>query len=334
MMTFAIADDKCTPKATRPSPMHALFGRHRAALAVSVDLPEMTLPTRMSTLKNKLRRGLIFGFVGLTPLLMIALWSTSIVAALALFALAHAVILLPIFLPRLDWLGPVITHFEPAPDETAHRNKPDEQKKEEKEKEKGKGKKVWLTIDDGPDPGDSFVILDLLDRYRARATFFVKGELAEAHPELIREIQSRGHRIANHSHTHPTAFFWCAAPATVERELRACNAAITAAGSERPVLFRAPVGIKSPALHPVLRRLGMRLCAWSIRAYDGVSGFDPTAVETRVIQQLRPGAILCMHQGVRDRSGTPLSPVGIARVLEALERRGYRCVIPDLDHLR
>ena len=78
----------------------------------------------------------------------------------------------------------------------------------------------------------------------------------------------------------------------------------------------------------------MRLCAWSIRAYDGVSGFEPAAVEARVIQQLRPGAILCMHQGVRDRSSTPLSPVGIARVLEALERRGYRCVIPDLSHLR
>ncbi len=284
--------------------------------------PAATIPSPPS----KLRRGLIFGLLALTPPLMLALWSTSIVAALALFALAHAAILLPIFLPRLDWLGPVITHFEPNPalDEQHEQHEHDEQNQ----------KTVWLTIDDGPDPEDSLLILDLLDRYQARATFFVKGELAAAHPEVIRAMQSRGHQIANHSHTHPTAFFWCALPATIERELRACNAAITAAGCERPTLFRAPVGIKSPALHPVLARLGMRLCAWSIRTYDGVASFDPAAVEARVLEQLRPGAILCMHQGVRDRNGAPLSPVGIARVLEALRRRGYRCVIPAQSRLR
>ncbi len=288
--------------------------------AVSVDLlPAMPEPvTTTPVLRSRLRRHLIFGLVILTPLLMVALWSTSIVAALALLALAHAAILLPIFLPRLDWLGPVITHFEPDPDGSTT----------------GQRQEVWLTIDDGPDPEDSTKILDLLDRYRARATFFVKGELAAAHPEVIQAIRRRGHQIANHSHTHPTAFFWCAPPATVEHELRACNAAITAAGGEAPTLFRAPVGIKSPALHPVLARLGMRLCAWSIRAYDGVASFDPAAVEARVLAQLRPGAILCMHQGVRDRDGKPQSPIGIARVLEALERRGYRCVIPDQSRLR
>jgi len=265
---------------------------------------------------RRLTRLLIFALVGLTPPLMVALWSTSIAAALALFALAHAAILLPLFVPRLDWLGPVITHFEPSSAEENAR------------------KTVWLTIDDGPDPTDTPELLDLLDRYDAKATFFVKGELAAAHPEVLQAMHSRGHSVANHSHTHPTAFFWCAPPATVERELRACNDAIVAATGEAPTLFRAPVGIKSPALHPVLGRLGMRLCAWSIRAFDGVANFDPAAVEARVLRQLRPGAILCMHQGVRDRDGSPLSPVGIGRVLEALKVRGYRCEIPDHARLR
>ncbi len=266
----------------------------------------------------RLTRPLIFVFVGLTPPLMVALWSTSIAAALALFALAHAAILLPLFVPGLAWLGPVVTHFEPSPAAN----------------DAGPRKTVWLTIDDGPDPTDTPELLELLDRYQAKATFFVKGELATAHPEVLQAIHSRGHSIANHSHTHPTAFFWCAPPATVERELRSCNDAIEAAIGEAPTLFRAPVGIKSPALHPVLGRLGMRLCAWSIRAFDGVANFEPADVEARVLRQLRPGAILCMHQGVRDRDGAPLSPVGIGRVLGALEARGYRCEIPEHGRLR
>ncbi|MCA9658721.1 MAG: polysaccharide deacetylase family protein, partial [Myxococcales bacterium] len=193
---------------------------------------------------------------------------------------------------------------------------------------------VWLTIDDGPDPADTPAILDLLDRYGARATFFLKGERAAAHPDVVKAMVDRGHQVQNHSQSHPTRFFWCAPPATVEREIRGCNAAIAGAGAPEPVLFRAPVGIKSPALHPVLGRLGMRLCAWSIRAFDGVSGFDPAAVEARVLGQLAPGAILCMHQGVRDRGGAPLSPKGLERVLAGLSERGYRCEIPALDRLR
>ncbi len=266
----------------------------------------------------RLTRPLIFAFVGLTPPLMVALWSTSVAAALALFVLAHAAILLPLFVPGLAWLGPVVTRFEPSPAAS----------------DAGPSKTVWLTIDDGPDPTDTPALLDLLDRYQAKATFFVKGELAAAHPEVLQAIHGRGHSIANHSHTHPTAFFWCAPPTTVERELSSCNDAIEAAVGEAPTLFRAPVGIKSPALHPVLGRLGMRLCAWSIRAFDGVANFDPAAVEARVLRQLRPGAILCMHQGVRDRDGAPLSPVGIGRVLAALEARGYRCEIPEQGRLR
>ena len=295
-----------------------------SSTASDVDAAATTPELRSTAAPGaRLTRRLIFIFVALTPPLMVLLWSTSVVAALALFVLAHAAILLPVFVPHLDWLGPVITRFDPPTDASA----PDPARR-------GDEQVVWLTIDDGPDPADTRAILDLLDHHRARATFFVKGTLARAHPELVEAMLSRGHQVANHSETHPTAFFWCAPPSVVEREIRGCNAAIVAAGGPRPTLFRAPVGIKSPALHPVLGRLGMRLCAWSIRAYDGVAGFDPAAVEARVLARLRPGAILCMHQGIRSPDGSPRSPVGIGRVLRALELRGYRCDLPDPTSLR
>ena len=64
---------------------------------------------------------------------------------------------------------------------------------------------VWLTIDDGPDPEDTPRILELLAAHGARATFFVIGENAAAHPGLIRAIAAAGHEVAHHTHTHPLA---------------------------------------------------------------------------------------------------------------------------------
>ena len=74
------------------------------------------------------------------------------------------------------------------------------------------GSGVWLTLDDGPDPLNTPAILDLLDAYGVKATFFVIGEKAEQHPDLIREIARRGHQIGNHTWSHPQASFWCHGP--------------------------------------------------------------------------------------------------------------------------
>mgnify|MGYP005856335279 CR=1 FL=1 len=255
-------------------------------------------------------RPLILGFAALAPLLAALTWSASVALAVAVIALAHAALMLPMFLPRLGGLGPVCTRFNAA------------------------AREVWLTIDDGPDPADTPAILDLLDRHGARATFFVKGELAERHPELLAAIVARGHTLGNHTHTHPAASFWCISPARLDRELAACNAAIARVTGEAPRLFRAPVGIKSPFLHPRLDRLGMRLVAWSARGFDGVAGFDPERVVARLLRRLAPGSILVVHQGIRGADGRPQSPRGLERVLGALRERGYTCTIPALEALR
>src|SRR5262245_23501370 len=81
------------------------------------------------------------------------------------------------------------------------------------------GREVWLTIDDGPDPEDTPRLLALLAEHGARATFFVIGEKAERHPELIRDIVAAGHEVAHHTYTHPLASFWCAGPRRLAREL-------------------------------------------------------------------------------------------------------------------
>lgn len=229
------------------------------------------------------------------------LWRYSIVAAVGVLALSHALIVYPTLRPNVQWLGPVITRFRTS------------------------RKEVWLTIDDGP-TDDTHAVLDLFDRYDVKATFFVKGVLAAAHPELVRAILERGHSIANHSNTHPAGSFWCSPPPRIAREIDGCNAAIATTAGTPPRWFRAPVGMKNPFVHPHLARRGMRLIGWTSRGFDAVIT-DPETIAKRVLRDVQPGAILLMHQGLAH------SLPSLERVIAALRGEGYAFVIPADDAL-
>lgn len=191
-------------------------------------------------------------------------------------------------------------------------------------------REIWLTIDDGPDPDDTPRILDLLDRHEARATFFVVGERAARHPELVDAIVQRGHGLAHHTQTHPAGTFWCAGPRRLARELDEPSPVLRRAGSE-PGRFRSPVGIKHLLLAPALACRNLRFIGWSIRSGDCRAGSSQAMVE-RVRARLRPGAIVLAHEGP---SVPPALRVhGLARLLEALTEAGYRCVIPEEHQLR
>ena len=230
------------------------------------------------------------------------LWSYSWPAAIGVLALSHALLFYPTLRPNVQWLGPVVTRFATDRDE------------------------VWLTIDDGPTE-DTHAVLDLFDRYSVKATFFVKGVLAEQHPDAIREILARRHSVANHSLTHPAATFWCSAPGRIASEIDGCNRALHAITSTVPRWFRAPVGMKNPFVHPALAARNMRLIGWTARGFDAVVA-DADQIVARIAPHLAPGAIIVLHQG-REHSLTVLE-----RVIVAVKERGYSFVIPDDTALR
>ena len=191
-------------------------------------------------------------------------------------------------------------------------------------------REVWLTIDDGPDPEDTPRILALLAAHGAHATFFVIGENAARHPELIRAITAAGHEVAHHTQTHPLAWFWCASPARVRRELDAGLAALAAAGV-RPLRFRPPAGIKNPWLAPALRARGLACIGWSARGLERWSN-APEPVATRVLRGVVPGAILLLHEGPRVPG--PIRVQAIQLVLESLREQEFRCVVPAPSQLK
>ena len=189
---------------------------------------------------------------------------------------------------------------------------------------------IWLTIDDGPDEYDTPRIMDLLDRHRARATFFLIGARAERFPQLVAEIVRRGHEVGHHTQTHPMGTFWCATPARVRAELDDALAALRPAGAS-PRWFRAPVGIKNPFLAGMLELRGLRCVGWSVRGLDAV-GRDPARAASRVMRVVRPGSIVLMHEGPGlDRR---MRVRAIELVLDGLASRGIACVLPEAGQLR
>ncbi len=247
-------------------------------------------------------RQIILGFLFLAPFVAIVVWQWSVLGALGVIALSHALVLYPTLRPNVQWLGPVMTRFET----------------QERE--------VWLTVDDGP-TGDTPAILQIFEAHGVKATFFVKGVLGERHPEWIRDIARRGHTIGNHSYSHPSATFWCLPGWKIADQIERCNLVLANILDAPPRLFRAPVGTKNPGVHPALKRSGMTLVGWSARAFDTKTN-NSERVVNRILRDIEPGTIILLHQGRRE------SVHMLTRVVEEVQRRGYRFVIPSPDRLR
>jgi peptidoglycan-N-acetylglucosamine deacetylase len=181
---------------------------------------------------------------------------------------------------------------------------------------------VALTIDDGPDPAVTPRVLDLLAARGARATFFCIGERVRRHADLAREIVRRGHCIENHSYHHLRRFS-VLGPGAIAREIELAQEAITVVSGISPVFFRAPAGLRSPLLQPVLSRLGLRLAAWTRRGFDTVNG-GADSVFARLTHGMQPGDILLLHDGdaARTHSGVPVILEVLPRVLEAVAAAG------------
>ncbi|MBZ0115329.1 MAG: polysaccharide deacetylase family protein [Thermoanaerobaculia bacterium] len=188
---------------------------------------------------------------------------------------------------------------------------------------------VALTFDDGPHPEVTPRLLDLLGAANAKATFFVVGLAAKAHPGILERAVEEGHIVANHSWDHSS--FPLLSSGWRRRQLAWCQDALPP-GSPR--LFRPPWGHQTWSSRLDAARAGFDVVAWSVMAEDWLD--DPSEkLVARVEAGLRPGAIALLHDALyrtdaeayRDRRPT-LSAV------EALLKRHsetYRFVtIPEL----
>jgi peptidoglycan/xylan/chitin deacetylase (PgdA/CDA1 family) len=184
------------------------------------------------------------------------------------------------------------------------------------------GRYVALTFDDGP---SSYTprVLRLLRRAHARATFFVIGSRAAERPELVRAESLLG-AVGNHTWTHPR-LVTLARRDVIRQLLRTQAAIVRATGGMRPVLFRPPYGVGTPAETAAVHALRLVDVRWSLDSLDSRPGATAGAVAREVIAGLRPGAIVLLHDI------HPWTVAALPRILRAVRRRGLMPVtIPEL----
>jgi peptidoglycan/xylan/chitin deacetylase (PgdA/CDA1 family) len=240
--------------------------------------------------------------VSLVLLLVRPTWWPWIIGALVG---NHLLLCLAVLFPRASILGPNLVRL---PAHAAEK------------------RQIALTFDDGPDVQVTPRVLEVLDRYQAKASFFCIGEKAAVLPDLVREIGRRGHSVENHSHRHPNTFAFHGFSA-LRREVEAAQAAIGGITGRAPRFFRAPAGFRSPMLDPVLARNGLRYISWTRRGFDAVRS-DPVRVLASLRRDLAAGDVLLLHDGAptRTASGEPVVLAVLPKLLDEIAARGLKPV--------
>jgi len=185
---------------------------------------------------------------------------------------------------------------------------------------KTRKKIVALTFDDGPSPEVTPSILDLLREFGVHATFFVLGEQAERHPELLRRIVAEGHALGIHGYRHRPLVLATAGEA--RREIARTRNLIAELAPDAPAVqfFRPPYGFKNIALPFLARSLGCRMTAWSLNSRDYAVRMAED-IANAVLSKLHPGAIVLLHDGANNEKTALVLPL----ILRGLQSRGYEC---------
>jgi len=151
---------------------------------------------------------------------------------------------------------------------------------------------VALTFDDGPTQPTTRQIMDLLDKYSAKATFFVSGANALNHPEIIREIIVRGHTIGNHSFHH-NPFVMLKSYNYLYQEIFRAQEVLKKMGIQT-LIFRPPVGIINPKLAPILDKLGMFCVTFNCRAFDA-GNRRVKNIASNILKKVKADDIILLH---------------------------------------
>ena len=185
------------------------------------------------------------------------------------------------------------------------------------------GKRISLTFDDGPSEGFTEQILSILREHHVPATFFVCGRNVEEHPDLLRRIVAEGHEVGNHTYSHIFTYF--KSRRRMAEEIDRTQEVIEKVTGSRPTVFRPPYGARWFGLVPTLRDRGLHMVLWSATGYDWKK--DVQGITEATLRELKPGAIIMLHDGRETLSSTEVDRSCTVQALSAIiagaHRRGY-----------
>ena len=177
---------------------------------------------------------------------------------------------------------------------------------------------IALTFDDGPHKKHTPEVLDLLEKYNAKATFFVVGEHAEKNPEIALRMYEEGHELAIHTYTHPLR----TSVPNLMKEIKQTHETIYGITGFSPTLFRPVEGQYTDAMIDAIVKEGYKVVMWSwhLDTMDWKSPGASKIVDT-VLKGVKEGSVVLFHDGGGNRQQTIKA---LEKILPELEKQGYK----------
>ena len=175
----------------------------------------------------------------------------------------------------------------------------------------GDEKRVFLTFDDGPIPEVTPWVLETLDAYRAKATFFCVGDNVRKHPDVFESVLEKGHQVGNHTYNHLNG--WSSENIPYFHNIRHC------ANMIHTDLFRPPYGRMKPKQAQFLQR-HYNIVMWDVLSGDFDANISPEQCLQNVLNNVKNGSIIVFHDSIK--AGEKLRFV-LPEVLKQLQSEGY-----------
>lgn len=176
--------------------------------------------------------------------------------------------------------------------------------------------KVYLTFDDGPTPEITTWVLDQLDAYQAKATFFCIGDNIRKFPEIYHDVISRGHQIGNHTYNHLNGW------KTVTSHYIENTFEWEEYAATKPLLFRPPYGkIKKKQAQKLMQK-GYRIVMWDVLSADFDASISPEKCLENVVKNIESGSIVVFHDSEKAFKNLQYT---LPQTLRYLKEKGYKC---------
>lgn len=180
-----------------------------------------------------------------------------------------------------------------------------------------KDKKISLTFDVSWGDDNTMQLLDILDKYKVKATFFIVGGWIEGNESTLKEIVKRGHELGNHSNKHPDMS--TITKEKIVQDILTCDAKLMSAAGVSTNLFRCPSGEYNDLVIEAVQSTGHYCIQWDVDSIDWKEN-GPSIEYNRVIKNAKPGSILLFHNNAK------YTPETLPRIIDKLQKDGYTFV--------
>ena len=179
-------------------------------------------------------------------------------------------------------------------------------------------KKIYLTFDDGPIPGVTEWVLDLLKEENIKATFFCIGDNVKKHPDVFKRILSEGHQTGNHTFNHLNG--WKTNTNEYIENFKLYEAELLKLNIENSFLFRPPYGKIKTQQSRIIRKLSYKIIMWDVLSYDFDNSITPERCLENVISNTQQGSIIVFHDSIKSEKNLRFA---LPKAIKVLKEKGF-----------